>query len=261
MCIPLAAAAIIASVAGSAAQAAGQRRAQKAQAGAREAERVRQKGFQDESAAAVTESMANASKGSQDTKQAQAEGERKSAYDAATEAAQAPVAAVGQNLAGDTAGNAVIGDELARQSSRATGYAGQQGSAKAAIQGFNDLQLGNALYNARQLQHQAQLGNFMQGSAGVLPVEMEAASHKGDGLKNFGSALSAAGTIMGMGAGSGWFSGANAAAPTVANTAANTITSSSLLPTANGLTAFDVNPDWFRLGNPNNPLFKTPTFR
>ena len=219
MCDPVSAS-IGLMAAGTAAQAAGAHRSQKAMSGAREAERIRQKGYQDESTAAYEASKANADKGQQDTQQGKLEAERKDAYANATEAAQAPVAAVGSNLAGDTAGNAVVGDELARQSAGAAAYANQQGNAKAAMQGFSDLQLNNNLFNSRQIQKQNMLGNFMRGSADVLPIEMEAASHKGDGLNALGSVLQLAGTVAGVGAGAGWWGAGNEAAKGAAEQAA-----------------------------------------
>lgn len=244
MCDPISVSLSLAA-AGSVAQAAGQARAQKAMAGAREAERIRQKGYQSEADAALGNSLSNADKGAQDAKQGQAEGERKAAYDEAVAAVRAPIEATGANLAGDTAGNAVVDSEVARKGAAALGYAGQQGGAKANLLSFNDVQLGNALYNARQLQEQARIANNMRGSADVLGIEQESASHKGDNLKTLGSLLSAGGTIVGLGAGAGWWdkastgdilakgnAAANFANPATVNTASTNLTnySNSLLP-------------------------------
>lgn len=204
MCDPITAS-IALTAAGSVAQAAGQRRAQKAMDGAREAERIRQKGYQSQSDAALGESLANADKGTQDAQKGKAEGDRNAAYAEAVAATRAPVEATGDNLAGDTAGNTVVNTEMARQGAANLGFAGQQGGAKANLLSFNDVQLGNALYNARQLQEQARIGDAMRGSAGVLDLEMAAASRRGQGLQTLGSLLSAGGTIAGIGAGAGWF--------------------------------------------------------
>ena len=241
---------LVATLAGTAASAAGQAKAQKAQDGAREAERIRQKGLQSESDALLGQSLSNASKESQDSQQANAEGERKAAYDAATAASRAPLEAVGSNLAGDQSANALIASETAKASNNALGYAGQQGLSKAALQGFGDLQFNNALYNARQLQGQARVGDFMKGSAGVLPYEMEAASHKGDGLKTLGSALSTAGSIAGMGAGAGWW-GANTAAP--ATSSVSKILANSV-QAPQGVSFLPINfndPNWLKAASAN----------
>ena len=205
-------ASIVATVAGSAAQAAGQAKARKAMEGAQIAERVRQKGYNDQSQAAFSESLGNADPQAQANAQGKAEGERKAAYDTATAEARAPLEATGKNLAGNQDANRVMSSESAARSAQALGYAGQQGAAKAALQGFGDTQLGNALYNARQMQKQGTIGNFMQGSAAVLPYEVDAASHKGDSLKSLGDLLSMGGAIAGLGAGAGWWGGADKAA-------------------------------------------------
>jgi hypothetical protein len=221
MCDPVTAS-IALTVAGTASQAAAANQAKKAMQGAQAAERIRQKGYQDESAAVQAGSEARMSKANQDKGQAEAEAARNADYAAATAAAQAPTATEGANLAGDQAANAVIASENARASQNALGYAGQQGKAKAALQGYTDLNLGNALANARAMEQQRQLGNFMQGSSGVLGLEMEEASQKGAGLKTLGSLLSTAGGIAGMGAGAGWWGAKDAAtgAGNVVNNAA-----------------------------------------
>lgn len=205
-------ASIVATIAGAGAQAAGQAKARKAMEGAQVAERVRQKGYNDQSQAAFSESLGNADPQAQANAQGKAEGERKAAYDAATADARAPLEATGKNLAGNQDANRIMSSESAARSAQALGYAGQQGAAKAALQGFGDTQLGNALYNARQMQNQGTIGNFMQGSAAVLPYEVDAASHKGDSLKSLGDLLSMGGAIAGLGAGAGWWGGADKAA-------------------------------------------------
>lgn len=213
MCDPVSAS-IALTVAGTAAQSAGQAKARKAMEGAQQAERIRQKGFQDESNAAFNESLGHADSASQASEQSKAEGERQAAYDQAAAQARAPIEATGQNLAGDTSGNKVIASENAMRSANASNYANQQAAAKAALKGFNDVQIGNALYNNRQLQRQGTIGNFMQGSSAVLPYEVHAASRKGDKLKGIGDVLSLAGAVTGLGAGAGWWGGADTAAKT-----------------------------------------------
>jgi hypothetical protein len=205
-------ASIVATVAGSAAQAAGQARARSAMQGAQQAERTRQRGFQDQSQSAFSESLAHANPQDQANAQAGAEANRKAAYEAASAQAHNPIEATGKNFAGNQNANRVLNSESSARNSQAQGFANQQGAAKAALQGFGDVQLGNALYNARQMQNQGTIGNFMQGSAGILPYEVEAASHKGDQLKNIGDLLSMGGAIAGLGAGAGWWGGADKAA-------------------------------------------------
>lgn len=248
MCNPIAISLAL-TAAGTAANAAAANKAQKAMQGAREAERVRQKGHQDASNAVMEGNMASADKGSQDAVESKALADRQAASDAAVASVRAPVEATGANLAGDQTANTVIDSEKSAQASKALGYAAQQGGAKAKLMSFNDLNFNNALVNARAQQDQARIANFAKGSADVLPIELEAASHKGEGLKTLGSLLSTAGMVTGMGAGAGWFgSPAAAAAPTIGNT----VTASSLLPTTNGISTFGVNPNMWSMGNPNN---------
>ena len=255
MCDPVTAS-IALTVAGTASQAAAANQAKKAMQGAQAAERIRQKGYQDESSAVQAGSEKRMSKANQDKGQAEAEASRSADYAAANAAAQAPVATEGANLAGDQTANSVIASENARAGQRALGYAGQQGGAKAAMQGFTDLQLGNALANARAMEKQRQLGNFMQGSSGVLGLEMDEASQKGAGLRTLGQLLSTAGSIAGTGAGAGWWGAKEAAtaAPQVFAQAAN---SPSIMPAiaSKPLSLFNgINPSAFTLGNMANPL-------
>lgn len=220
MCDPISASLALAA-AGTASNVAGQRKAQKAMDGAREAERIRQKGYQDSSNAVLDKSMGGADKGAQDSTEAEALAARKAAADEATAGVRRPIEATGANLAGDQTANAVIDAEMARKSAAALGYAGQQGDAKAKLLSFQDLNFSNAINNARAAQEQARIANFAKGSSDILPLELEVAGRKGQGLQTLGSALSTAGTIVGLGAGAGWWgAGKEAAAKAAAEQAA-----------------------------------------
>lgn len=210
MCNPVAIALSL-TAAGSAAQAAGARRAAKAMEGARVAESIRQKGFQDEANKVVDESLNKSGKSSTDAGMKAAAEARAADAAAATAEVRKPVEATGENLAGDTAGNKVMATESDLQAARNLGYAGQQGAAKANLLSFNDVTFQNAINNIRAGQQLNTTGNFMRGSAGVLPVELEAASRKGDSLKTLGTVLSTAGTVVGMGAGADWWKAADTA--------------------------------------------------
>jgi len=235
--------------AGATAQAAAQSQSRKAMEGAQQAERIRQKAFQDQSQAAFDESLGHAQASNQTADQSKAEGERKASYDKATADARAPVEATGQNLAGDTSTNKVVNTEQAAQAAKAQGFAGQQGAAKAALQGFGDVQLGNALYNARQMQNQGTIGGFMQGSANVLPYEVQAASHAGDGLKTLGDVLSLGGAVTGLGAGAGWWGNGADKALTNAVKLGTSVDNGLVAGAKTGLTANQILPN---LGTANN---------
>jgi hypothetical protein len=191
--------------AGSAAQAAGQAKARKAMQDAREAERIRQAGLTGQSNELISESLAHADRTTSDKGQAAAEAKRNADYAAAAASTPSATAPKTEITAGDTNANKVIDSESAARSAAALGLATQQGGAKAALQGFSDKNLSDILYNNRMLQRQNTIGNFMQGSAGVLPYEIDAASRKGNGLKSLGDILNIGGAAVGMGAGSGWF--------------------------------------------------------
>ena len=148
MCDPISAS-IALTAAGTAANVAANNKAQKAMTGAREAERIRQKGHQDASNAVLEGNMAGAEKGNQDAVEGKALADRKAASDAAIAEVRAPVEATGANLAGDQTANAVIGGEQAAQAAKALGYAGQQGDARSKLLSFNDLNFNNAIANAR----------------------------------------------------------------------------------------------------------------
>lgn len=201
--------------AGTAASAAGQKRAQKAMDGAREAERIRQKGFEDQSTAVLEGSMTNADKANQDQYEAGALAKRKSDAEAATADVRAPIEASGQNLAGDQSANVLIDTERAAQGAKALNFANQQGGAKAKILSFSDLNFNNAINNARALQDQGLIANAARGSAALLPGDLQAASRKGQSLRTLGTLLQAAGTVAGIGAGAGWW---GTSAPAAAGT-------------------------------------------
>lgn len=220
MCNPVAIGLAL-TAAGTAAQVAGQRKAQKAMEGAREAERIRQKGYQDESAAVLDKSMANADKGAQDAQEAEALAKRESDAANATASVRAPVEATGANLAGDQTANTVIDTERSAQAAKNLNFAGQQGGAKAKLLSFQDLNIANAIANARAAQDHARIAGFSKGSGDVLPIEMESASHRGDGLKTLGQGLQVAGTIAGMGAGAGWWGAGNTATQAAVDQAAS----------------------------------------
>jgi hypothetical protein len=200
--------------AGSAAQAAGAAKAAKAMAGARTAESIRQKGFQDQANAVVDDSLNKSGKDATDKGMADAAAQRAAASDAAVADVRAPIEATGTNLAGDQTANAVMASEGDVAAAKNLGYATQQGRAKANLLSFNDVTFQNAINNVKAGQQLNTVGNFMRGSSNVLPVELEAASRKGEGLKTLGTVLSTAGSVVGMGAGAGWWDKA-AATPTV----------------------------------------------
>ena len=210
MCTPVAFALAL-TAAGSAAQAAGARRASKAMEGARLAESLRQKGFQQQADAVVDESLNKSGRDTTEAGMKEAAAKRAAEADAAVADVRAPVEVTGANLAGDQSGNQVMITEADVARNKNLGYATQQGRAKADLLSFNDITFQNAINNIRSGQQLNTIGNFMRGSSNVLPIELEAASRKGDSLKTLGTALSTAGSVVGMGAGADWWKAADTA--------------------------------------------------
>lgn len=238
--------------AGSAAQAAGARRAAKAMEGARIAESIRQKGFQDEANAITNESLSKSGKEATDKEMAAAEAERAAASDAAVADVRRPVEATGANLAGDTKGNTIMLNEGDLAAAKNLGFATQQGRAKANLLSFNDVTFQNAINNVRAGQKLNTVGNFMRGSAGVLPVELEAAQRKGEGLRTLGTVLNTAGSVVGMGAGADWWK----AAPEVASTPSLITTAPVQVPGQMlDLSGFNIKPGF------NGLNFKIPQYK
>ena len=207
-------------------------------AGARTAESIRQKGFQSEADAVVNESLNKSGRDATDKGMADAAAERAAASDAAVAEVRKPVEAVGENIAGDQGANQVMLNESDLQAAKNLGFATQQGRAKSNLLSFNDVTFQNAINNIRAGQQLNTIGNFMRGSAGVLPVELEAASMKGDNLKTLGTLLSTAGSVVGMGAGAGWWD----KAPQVAQTPSLITAAPAQVPGQPiNLTGFDLN--------------------
>jgi hypothetical protein len=174
-------------------------------AGARTAESIRQKGFQDQATQVNDQSLSKSGRASTDADMQAAKDARAADAAAATDEVRKPIEATGENLAGDQSGNQVMLTEGDLQAARNLGFANQQGAAKADMLSFNDVTFQNAINNMRSGQQLNTLSNFMRGSSNVLPIELEAASRRGDSLKTLGTALSTAGSIVGMGAGAGWW--------------------------------------------------------
>lgn len=192
MCDPFSITALALTAAGTTAQYIGQRQANKAMAAVTAAESGRQKKLRDEAQGLFEESLSKQGSDAQTKRLADAQAEREAAT--AGNMTDAPVV----NVPVQGGAPNIVADETAARVSEGNIRARDEAIAKAALDAFGDLQLGNALMNARYGAQQGQLANFMQGSQSVLPTELSAASRRGDRTKLFGDLLIAGGQIAGM---------------------------------------------------------------
>lgn len=256
MCEPMTIAALAMTAVGTAMQYQGQRKAQKAMEAAAAAESGRQRKLRDEAQGLFQESLGQQEAGTQIKRIADAKAEREAAT--AGNMQSAPVV----NVPTQGATPSIVADETAARVGEGNIRARDEAIAKAALASFGDVQLGNALLNARYGAQQGQLSNFMQGSYGVLPTELSAASKAGDKLKLFGDMLVAGGQIAGMyGMGAGSASAANSSNGIVGRTGLSSLQSKGIPGTASV-----GSPSWL-MGSPqmayggikNSSMFSNPT--
>lgn len=76
---------------------------------------------------------------------------------------------------------------------------GQQTNARAKLGGYQDWQMQNAIRDLHEQQEQNQIGNFASGTAKLLPLELQQASHAGDSLNAIGSLVGSLGSLAGSG--------------------------------------------------------------
>jgi hypothetical protein len=93
-------------------------------------------------------------------------------------------------------GSNVVTREVAKQNAKADAYANQQGEALGKLRSFGDVLGDIGRQQARDAGTIGQIGGFKAGSENVLPLELDAASHKGDGLKTFGDILGLGGSLL-----------------------------------------------------------------
>lgn len=211
-------AALALTAAGTYAQYQGQKQANKAMDAAAAAESRRQGKLREESSNLFNESLGNQTAEAQTRRLADAQAEREAAT--AGNMTDAPVI----DIPVQGGAPSIVADETAARVGEGNIRARDEAIAKAALASFGDLQLGNALMNANYLSRQGQLGNFMQGSYGVLPTEMAAASRAGDKTKLFGDMLVASGQVAGMyGAANGFGGGATSFDPSSLSNTSNVV--------------------------------------
>lgn len=106
-------------------------------------------------------------------------------------------------------GNVTISTRAAGEDAKAKNFTDQRAEALAAFRAFGDLLGGIGREQARDAQDINMISGFKRGSQSVLPLELEAASEKGSGLRmlgdlfSLGSAATMGPALSGTAAGSG----------------------------------------------------------
>lgn len=191
MCDPLTIAGIALSAGSTVANAAGARRAAKARDGALAAERIRQGGLDRE--AQALNATAQDRYTELDTKEAD---KSKALGDYFTaEAATPGEANVAAASVMPTATNDIVTREIAKKSGQAKDFTDQQGEALGAMRAFGDVLGDTGRVQARDASKIGQIGGFKRGSSDVLPLELEEASKKGQGMMLLGDILGGVGGI------------------------------------------------------------------
>jgi hypothetical protein len=184
-------------VASAASTYAGNRKAQKKMEGAVRTEKSRQKAFAEGQQNALDASISNrnyknSQKSIDDAKVALEKDLTENDNGAAGFGvdAGAPETASGSS-------NTTVSDSYSRGEGRAKTASRENAVRTAALQSFGNTMAAQQLANTRYAQDSAVLANMAQGSMGVLPYELQAASKAGDSLKTMGQVLSLASMYTG----------------------------------------------------------------
>jgi hypothetical protein len=194
MCDPVTAGLMIASAG---ATYAGNRKAQKNMEAAVGTEKRRQKAFADDQQNALDASISNRNY----TNSQKAIDDAKVALEKDLTANDNGAAGFGVDASSpetaSASSNPTVSDSYSRGESRAKTASKENAVRTAALQSFGNTMAAQQLANTRYAQDSAVLANMAQGSLGVLPYELQAASRTGDSLKTMGQVLSLASMYTG----------------------------------------------------------------
>jgi hypothetical protein len=93
-----------------------------------------------------------------------------------------------------TSSNVTV-QEMKKQSDKAKASTDATGQALGKLRSFGDLLGDKSLTTARDAGYIGQIGNFKQGSSNVVPYELDAAGHAGDGMKTFADIAGGLGSV------------------------------------------------------------------
>lgn len=209
MCNPLAIGIALAG-AGTAAQYKAQQDREREMNSLQRAETERQEEIQRKSRPLFDENLGEYRRDNIESEMAAAAASRAAEYD--SQGASAPRA--NEALPGSQqTSNVVVMDAFRRALEGAAARAAQAGQARAQLASFGDAFLGAGLDNAQRTDQLGMLGSFSQGSANVLPLELQHAATRRRNSATIGNLLTGVGTAM-MGGGWGGAAGGTAAATT-----------------------------------------------
>lgn len=177
MCDPMTLIGVATSIGGTAMNYAAQSRVQEARDDALAAERIRQRQL-DQEANAVNETSRDRYK-KFDNKQG------KSAKKLQDYFVDQEVREPSKEAALPSTNSKLTIAEEKKQRAQATDFTNRTGDALGTLRSFGDLLGSNSLMQARDAGTVGQIGGFKQGSSNVLPLELDEASHAGDGLRLF----------------------------------------------------------------------------
>jgi hypothetical protein len=204
---------LAATAAGTGMGAAANAQAQSQMNSVRSAEVKRESDLQNQANSVFQKSLSTAGADTAKKQVASGAAQRQSVYNALKQVAQ-PTA--GAALPSDDAGaNPVVTSDGATQTARRTastrGNAWGNLTSGAAAQegGYQDQQTDQALENADANRQIGVIGSKARGWAGIMPTEMEVASHSGDALAGWGQLVSALGSVAGVGGAMGYGGASN----------------------------------------------------
>lgn len=162
------------------------------------AERIRQKAYDQEATAFNTQSQDRFKDyGTEQTAKGKSLGDYFAKASAPTEDANADAGALMPTSSSD-----IVTREIGKQDANAGAFVGKQAAALGDLRAFGDLLGEKSTLQARDAGSIGQVGGFKKGSSAVLPYELEAANQKGAGLGILADLLGGAGSVVSS-AGSG----------------------------------------------------------
>lgn len=189
MCSPLAIAGVALSAGSAVANSVAASQAAKARSSAMEAERVRQRQFDQETDALNLTSQ---------NRYQNFEGQQEETGQKLTDYFQAQALPTDEvNAAAELprSASAITVNEENQQRADARNFTDNQGEKLGQLRAFGDLLGGIGRDQARDAMSIGQIGGFKRGSSSILPYEMEAANQKGAGAAMFGDILGGLGSI------------------------------------------------------------------